>query len=99
MDCRHSTRRMNRIASLVLSIAGLTALPSAFLPAASAQALDGFWQSDAYGLLLEIRGAKLSTFQITSISCLVPFIFAAMNPAAPGTIWHSTHPTFRCTVS
>jgi hypothetical protein len=41
-----------------------------FCPLASAQSLDGFWQSDAYGLLVEIRGPKMSTSQITSISCL-----------------------------
>jgi hypothetical protein len=32
--------------------------------------LDGFWQSDGYGLLLEIHGQRLDAFQITAISCL-----------------------------
>jgi hypothetical protein len=46
------------------------ALLSLFFPSARAQSLDGFWQSDAYGLLVEIRGANLNTSQTTSISCL-----------------------------
>src|SRR5262249_18897860 len=37
---------------------------------AAAPSLDGYWQSDAYGLFVEIRGTELSTSQITSISCL-----------------------------
>jgi len=41
-----------------------------FFTPATAQSLDGFWQSDGYGLLVEIRGAKMSVSQITSISCL-----------------------------
>jgi C-terminal processing protease CtpA/Prc len=36
----------------------------------AAPSFDGYWQSDAYGLFVEIRGAELSTSQITSISCL-----------------------------
>ena len=70
MDIHYLKQRTNRIAVLLLSIAGLTALLSAFSPSAGAQSMDGFWQSDGYGLLVEIRGAKMSTSQITSISCL-----------------------------
>lgn len=39
-------------------------------PQATARSPDGVWQSDGYGLLVEIDAAKLSTFQITSISCV-----------------------------
>ena len=54
----------------VLSTAALIALlTTAFFPAI-AQSLDGFWQSDAYGLVVQIDGAKMSMFQITSISCV-----------------------------
>jgi hypothetical protein len=55
---------------ILFSISGLMALLSLFFPPARAQSLDGFWQSDAYGLLVEIRGANLNTYQTTSISCL-----------------------------
>jgi len=51
-------------------MSGLMAVLSTFFPSAIAQSVDGFWQSDAYGLLVEIRGANLSTHQTTSISCL-----------------------------
>src|SRR5262245_48109597 len=55
----------------------LTLMPLVFAAMAGAaqqktfkELLDGFWQSDAYGLLVEIRGADMTTSQITSISCL-----------------------------
>ncbi len=70
MESRDSKHRTNRIASVLFSIAGLMALPSTSFPPVRAQSLDGFWQSDAYGLLVEIHGANMSTFQTTSISCL-----------------------------
>jgi hypothetical protein len=70
MENRDSKHRTNRIASVLFSIAGLTALLSTLFSPARAQSLDGFWQSDAYGLLVEIRGEKMTTSQITSISCL-----------------------------
>jgi len=70
MENRDSKRRAKRIASALLSFAGLMALLATFFASSSAQSLDGFWQSDAYGLLVEIRGANLSTYQTTSISCL-----------------------------
>jgi hypothetical protein len=39
-------------------------------PKEGADALDGFWQSGGYGLLLEIRGPRLQAFQTTAVSCL-----------------------------
>jgi Peptidase family S41/Tricorn protease C1 domain len=70
MKNHDSKHRTNRIALVLFSISGLMALLSMFFPSARAQSLDGYWQSDAYGLLVEIRGANLSTYQTTSISCL-----------------------------
>jgi hypothetical protein len=70
MGKSHSKHRTKRIAPALFSIAGLMTLLLTFFPAARAQTLDGFWQSDGYGLLVEIRGAKMSTSQRTSISCL-----------------------------
>lgn len=32
--------------------------------------LDGWWISDGYGILLEIKGDRIKAFQITAISCL-----------------------------
>jgi hypothetical protein len=46
------------------------ALLATFFTPAIAQSLDGFWQSDGYGLLVQIGGAKMSVSQTTSISCL-----------------------------
>ena len=70
MKDRDSKHRRVRIALILFSISGLMALLSLYLLSARAQSLDGFWQSDAYGLLVEIRGANLNTYQTTSISCL-----------------------------
>jgi len=60
MKNRDSKRRAKRIASALFSIAGLMALLSTLFASSSAQSLDGFWQSDAYGLLVEIRGANFN---------------------------------------
>ena len=70
MENRDSKCGTSRIASLLFSIAALMALLTTFFTPATAQSLDGFWQSDGYGLLVEIRGVKMSVSQITSISCL-----------------------------
>jgi hypothetical protein len=43
---------------------------SVLSPPAFAQSLEGFWLADGYGLLIQIDGAKMSTSQITSISCI-----------------------------
>ena len=53
--------------------------PVLSLPAV-AQSLDGFRLADGYGLLVEIDGAKMSTSQITSISC-VPWWTAKRSDA------------------
>jgi hypothetical protein len=70
MENRDSKYGTNRIASLLSSIAALMALLATFFTPAIAQSLDGFWQTDGYGLLVQIRGAKMSVSQTTSISCL-----------------------------
>src|SRR6266404_9768235 len=70
MENRDSKCGANKIASLLFSTAALIALLTTFFTPATAQSLDGFWQSDGYGLLVEIRGVKMSVSQITSISCL-----------------------------
>jgi len=70
MENRDSKCGANKIASLLFSTAALIALLATFFTPATAQSLDGFWQSDGYGLLVEIRGVKMSVSQMTSISCL-----------------------------
>lgn len=52
--------------SLVLWLPGFTSF-------ASAQALDGLWQSRGYGLVLEIRDSRVSAFQVTATTCLPSF--------------------------
>src|SRR5262249_45583493 len=45
----------------------------------AAPSFDGYWQSDACGLFVEIRGAEMSTAQLTSISYL-PWWTAKRSP-------------------
>src|SRR5437773_9597060 len=70
MENRDSKCGTNKIASLLFSTAALISLLGTFFTPAAAQSSDGFWQSDGYGLLVEIRGGKMSVSQTTSISCL-----------------------------
>ena len=38
-------------------------------PAAKTESLDGYWLSDGYGYLVEIKGSELKLFEITPLSC------------------------------
>jgi hypothetical protein len=58
----------------------LITIASALLPPAEAQPPKGFWLADGYGLVVEIGDAKMSTYQITSISC-VPWWTATRSDA------------------
>ena len=72
--------RSTGIGSLLVSISALIAIVSVLSLPAVAQSLDDFRLADGYGLLVEIDGAKMSTSQITSISC-VPWWTAKRSDA------------------
>src|SRR5512138_1737363 len=38
-------------------------------PAIKTESLDGYWLSDGYGYLVEIKGSELKLFEITPLSC------------------------------
>lgn len=63
-------RRLSTTASALVYVAGLIALLPTLSRPVGAQPLDGFWQSDGYGLLVEIQGPRMTAFQTTSISCV-----------------------------
>jgi len=63
-----------------VSISALITIVSVLSLPAVAQSLDSFRLADGYGLLVEIDGAKMSTSQITSISC-VPWWTAKRSDA------------------
>jgi hypothetical protein len=44
--------------------------PSVEAPAAEKQSLDGYWLSDGYGYLAEIRGDEIKLQEITPVSCI-----------------------------
>src|SRR5581483_1703245 len=39
-------------------------------PVVEAQSLDGYWLSDGYGCLAEIKGGEIKLFEITPLSCI-----------------------------
>jgi len=51
-------------------VAGLIVLLATIPRPAMPQTLDGFWQSDGYGLFVQIEGPRMTTLQTTSISCV-----------------------------
>ena len=51
----------------LLSVALLAA------PVLAADSLDGIWRTEGYGLVFEIRGAKLKAFEVTEATCLPGF--------------------------
>jgi hypothetical protein len=63
-------RQPSRTACVLVHAAGLIVLLATLSRPVRAQSLDGFWQSDGYGLLVEIQGPTMTTFQTTSISCV-----------------------------
>src|SRR5919109_4157185 len=64
------SRRPSKTASVLVRAAGLIVLLPTLARPVGAQSLDGFWESDGYGLLVEIQGPTMTTFQTTSISCV-----------------------------
>src|SRR5438105_1490836 len=57
--------------SVVLFIlCSLVMVPLVKAPGAAAQSLDGYWLSDGYGYLVEIKGGAIKLYEITPLSCL-----------------------------
>src|SRR5581483_11228489 len=55
---------------LLFILCALVVLPLVKATGAAAQSLDGYWLSDGYGLLAEIKGGEIKLFEITSLSCI-----------------------------
>lgn len=70
MKNQGSKHRPAGIALPLLPMFGVIAILAMLSSRVGAQSSDGLWQSGGYGLLVEIDGAKMTTFQITSISCM-----------------------------
>jgi hypothetical protein len=52
--------------------------------AAKTESLEGYWLSDGYGYLAEIKGSELNLYEITSLSCIPSETFALQSePADP----------------
>jgi Peptidase family S41/Tricorn protease C1 domain len=66
---RLSRSRVTRPSALLIILCVVLALPVVKAPAA-AQSLDGYWLSDGYGYLAEIKGGEIKMFEITSLSCI-----------------------------
>ncbi len=56
----------------VVQVTRLTVLSCCLLAtsAASPKSLDGFWRSEGYGYVFEIKGAALNAFEVTTTTCV-----------------------------
>src|SRR5690242_11691586 len=50
--------------------------------AAKTESLDGYWLSDGYGYLAEIKGSELKLYEITSLSCIPSETFTLQPESA-----------------
>jgi hypothetical protein len=57
--------------TVLLILVTLFMLPLAERSAAQEQSLDGYWLSDGYGYLAEIKGGEMKLFEVTRLSCLL----------------------------
>ncbi|HEY2058849.1 MAG TPA: S41 family peptidase [Amycolatopsis sp.] len=57
-----------RILLAGLALFSLAAVPGPTVPAVST--VDGVWQTDGYGQLVAVSGGRLTTYDVTSVSCL-----------------------------
>jgi hypothetical protein len=64
------SKRRTRKNGTALRVAGLIMLLATLSRPAMPQSVDGFWQSDGYGLFVRIQGPRMTTYQTTSISCV-----------------------------
>lgn len=72
-----------RGAALVL-LCVLAAMAPVGAPAAGPPPLDGYWLSDGYGYLAEIKGGEIKLFEITPLSCIRSDTFKSQaEPADP----------------
>jgi hypothetical protein len=55
-----------------------------FVAGAPADSLDGWWASDGYGTVLEIKGDQITASEVTAISCLASFTAKRQAKAVDG---------------
>ena len=70
-----------------MPVGSLVSLPLWLLTltsSAPAQALDGVWRTQGYGLVLEIRGSTLKAFEVTATTCLPSFEATRDTATVPG---------------
>ena len=53
---------------------------------ASAESLDGRWQSEGYGLYFDVSGSRLDAYEMTAISCLRSFTAEHTSDAPSGDV-------------
>lgn len=68
----------------LIVLSSLIVRPLVGFPIAKTESLDGYWLSDGYGYLVEIKGSELKLFEITSLSCIPSDTFTLQpEPADP----------------
>lgn len=72
------TRSIHAVLAAIVCTAGPAPL--------AAQALDGGWRSDGYGLYFEVSGSTLKAYELTAVSCLPSFTAERTNDGGAGAI-------------
>lgn len=79
---------MNRMLCRVGAVAAASALVMTGAVAgaeanAAPPALDGVWQMDGYGLVVDVAGTSLTSYQTTAVSCLPDFTATRIGTTGP----------------
>ena len=79
---------MNRMLCRVAAVAAASALVMTGAVAgaeakAAKPALDGVWQMDGYGLVLDVEGPTVTSYQTTAVSCLPDFTATRVGTTGP----------------
>ncbi|MEZ0110279.1 C-terminal processing protease CtpA/Prc [Catenulispora sp. EB89] len=79
---------MNRTSARIAAITAAAALIAAGTAAGAeaksgATSLDGVWQMAGYGLVLDVKGSTLTSYETTAISCLPEFTATATGAPGP----------------
>ncbi|MEY9855527.1 hypothetical protein ABH935_001131 [Catenulispora sp. GAS73] len=79
---------MNRTSARIAAVTAAALVATGTAAGADAKAgrpsLDGVWQMDGYGLVLDVKGSTLTSYETTAISCLPEFTATATGGGCGG---------------
>jgi len=87
---------MKRIIEVTLTVLAVLGLSGS---SAQKQSLDGVWRSEGYGLVFDIQGATLKSFEVTATTCMPGDRPSVRRPALMAAKSHSRPQTRTCSLS